>query len=719
MTAAETWPLVGDTPSGVEPDPKPDEPGTELVPVEKSTELEPVGPTPASLPMVRNLRAVKDVEPVLPGWLRDAETFKAAVVWAGRRAAHLTAFHTVRTPMYAARVTFILAPIGLSRLSRWWGRWVSDKDGREVRGNLATGPGVSPEAFYRVTEQQNHTVSTRFGLSAGALVAVLVGAYVGVREATPTTFTLAVVLAVLLLALFGRTPGKGILSHSTSSDVPPRLSETLILTALSSLGIGELNGAVRAAEKLGGNASAVGFPAPITRDGPGFRADIDLPPGVTAGNVIERRERLAAGLRRPTGAVWPEPDGDSHAARLILWVGDKPMSKAKPISWTLAKRGTVDLFQPFPIGVDPRGRVVYITLMFALMVIGAQPRMGKSFLLRLLLLAAALDPRCELHVYDMRGSADLLPLETVAHRLVSGDDDDDMAALLADVTALQQDMRRRYKRIKTLDRSICPEGKVTSELASRRDLGLHPIVLALDECQRAFEHSEYGKELEAIITDLAKRGPAAGIIVILATQRPDAKSLPTGISSNAVLRFCLRVADQTANDMVMGTSSYKAGIRATMFSRSETGVGYLAGEGDDPRITRVAYVDAPTAEAIAARARAGRIAAGLLTGEALGEETPAALEAQPSVLHHMVQVWPVGDARTSYATLADRLTEGFPAVYAGWGVEQVSAALRAAGVPAVQVKRDGRNRQGLARDALLAALPATEPAWSEPGSASR
>ena len=150
---------------------------------------------------------------------------------------------------------------------------------------------------------------------------------------------------------------------------------------------------------------------------------------MTAGDVIERRDRLASGLRRPLGAVWPEADHDTHAGRLILWVGDRPMAKTKPVAWPLLKTGTVDLFAPFPIGVDPRGRPVTVTLMFALGVIGALPRMGKTFLLRLLALAAALDPTVELHIYDLKGGADLLPLEPVAHRFRVGDDPDDLAYL--------------------------------------------------------------------------------------------------------------------------------------------------------------------------------------------------------------------------------------------------------------------------------------------------
>ena len=54
-----------------------------------------------------------------------------------------------------------------------------------------------------------------------------------------------------------------------------------------------------------------------------------------------------------------------------------------------------------------------------------------------------------------------------------------------------------------------------------------------------------------------------------ATQRPDAKSLPTGISADAVLRRCLKVQGQVENDMVLGTSAYKNGTRATMFSRKD------------------------------------------------------------------------------------------------------------------------------------------------------
>ena len=208
--------------------------------------------------------------------------------------------------------------------------------------------------------------------------------------------------------------------------------------------------------------------------------------------------------------------------------------------------------------------------------------MGKTFSLRLALLGACLDPRAWILAFDLKGTGDLSPLEPVAHRYRAGDDEEDIAYAVAAMREMRTELRRRTKVIRDLPRDLCPENKVTDDLASKKKLGLHPIVIGVDECQLWFEHPKYGAELEEICEDLIKRGPAAGIILILATQRPDAKSLPTGISANAVLRFCLKVMGHTENDMVLGTSMHKNGIKATMFARRDKGIGYLAGEGDDP-----------------------------------------------------------------------------------------------------------------------------------------
>jgi S-DNA-T family DNA segregation ATPase FtsK/SpoIIIE len=503
------------------------------------------------------------------------------------------------------------------------------------------------------------------------------------------------VVAVLVgvLGAVGMPADKRVAGRATVSTLaPPRLSAESVTRALQVLGISEMN-------KKG---AQITYPAPITRDGPGWRADVDLPHGVTPQDVMEKRRELASGLRRPLGCVWPEPAGDEHAGRLVLWVGNQDLAKSKQPPWPLARTGKADVFGPVPFGTDQRGRTVNVTLMFANMVIGSIPRVGKTFSLRLLLLAAALDRRAELHAYDLKGTGDLSALEPVAHAYRAGDDTDDIDYAVEDMRALAVELRRRTKVIQKLPRDLCPENKITPELAGKRALGLHPIVVGVDECQRWFENGEHGKELIAIAEDLVRRGPATGIIAVFATQRPDAKSLPTGISGNAILRFALKVMDHTANDMILGTSAHRNGIKATMFTRRDLGIGWLSGEGDDPKITRTYYVDGPAAEVVVTRARAMREQAGTLSGYCLGE----AVEQAPAchLLDDVRAVFAsVGGDRIWHSELLAKLIALRPEVYGDWDVRQLGVELRNLGVPTQQIAlqvEDGerQNRNGILRE---------------------
>ena len=91
---------------------------------------------------------------------------------------------------------------------------------------------------------------------------------------------------------------------------------------------------------------------------------------------------------------------------------------------------------------------------------------------------------------------------------------------------------------------------------------------------------------------IIKIGRALGVFLILATQRPDKDSLPTGVSGNVSTRFCLKVAGQVENDMILGTSAYKNGARATTFRpKIDAGLGYLKGEENTPQVVRTYYLN--------------------------------------------------------------------------------------------------------------------------------
>ena len=244
--------------------------------------------------------------------------------------------------------------------------------------------------------------------------------------------------------------------------------------------------------------------------------------------------------------------------------------------------------------------------------------MGKTFLVKLPLLAAGLDERAEVWVAELKGTGDLAFAEQYAARYTSGADDDSIEAAARMLADLRGELQRRAKTIKGLPRDLAPENKITPPLADRKDLGLHPLVVVIDECQELFSHPEHGKTAGEDAVKVIKLGRALGVILILATQRPDKDSLPTGVSANVGTRACLKVMGHVENDMILGTSAHKQGIRATMFTRRDVGVFYLVGDAD-PQIVKGSYIDGPTGEAIAERARALRIARGTLTGHATGE----------------------------------------------------------------------------------------------------
>lgn len=636
--------------------------------------------------------------PVLPAWVTDDATRRAAARWAVDHTVHTASFHTVRVPLYCARLA-ARSPRGLGRTIVAVLRWTIDADSAGLRRD--SNWRGEPRDYMALMRARKETVQTRLATLALVLFLMAVAAVLLLFVAPGWLLFAATAGTVGLLGHAGRQQDRPLIGPAVVTQDAPRLTSDIVVRALGSLGLAGINQAVN-------KGHGITFPAPITRDGPGWRAEVDLPYGVTVGDVMERRDRLASGLRRPLGCVWPEPVSDAHAGRLVLWVGDRDMNAAKPAAWPLAKSGRTDLFQPIPFGADQRGRLVTVLLMFTAVLIGAMPRQGKTFALRVLLTAVALDPFAQMRIFELKGTGDLSPLEPVAHHYASGADDDAIAAAVASLREVHRELDTRARTIRGLPRHLVPEFKVTPELSRRRSLGLHTLVFAVDECQELFTHPEYGQEAGELATDIIKRGPALGIILILATQRPDAKSLPTGVSANVGTRFCLRVMDQTANDMVLGTSSYKAGLRATTFGPKDRGIGYLVGAADDPQIVRSAYLDGPATEKIVVRARAARLAAGTLSGHALGEIQPTTGDAG-SILDHILTVVPAGEGKVWSETVAERLAEAQPDLYAGWGPDQLAAALKPLGIGTVQISRrqdGGRqvNRRGIDRTDVAAAV---------------
>ncbi|TDC10788.1 cell division protein FtsK [Nonomuraea longispora] len=618
----------------------------------------------------------------------------------------------MRTPKYTAKALWYAVP-GLFRTLGRLLHWAAAEEGNWALRQHAADRN-DPEVWLKLDKQRQRqsrwrvsVVTALAGLALVALLVLLLADVPGlVRSLLPLLAglpdwalrLLVLTPAVPVLARVGRPADAPITDRVSEGPRYRKLTAELVRRALLSCGIAGINSAVAK------DQHAISFPNDIHRDGPGHLAIVDLPYGVEASDVIARRGRLASAMRLPLDQVWPEP-GTGHPGRLALWVGYEPASQMKQPAWPLLREGQVDVFKPFPFATTPRMETVYAELMFRNWLDGGQPGSGKTFALRLKVLAAALDPRAELRIYELKGVGDFKVLEPVCTEYGNGFDDETLARCAGMIKWLYQECQRRSKRISHYAAlGKAPENKVTPELASLKGSGLHPLIVAIDELQELML-SKYGKEAGEILEKVIKLARALGIILLIGTQIPDKDSLPTGITRNVNTRYCLSVADQTANDMILGTSMYKQGYRATVFQPVvEAGWGILSGLGK-PAARRSYYVNSQDAEHVVARAMKLRGLAGTLpeTDTQTRQDAPVF-----DVLSDLANIWPAGENAAWNEALCARLIELRPDFYTGWKSEQLTTALKPYGVSVGDIGRriDGKavTRRGIRFDDLTEAV---------------
>lgn len=629
-------------------------------------------PTESGPGLIDRLRNSKRLD-VIPAWAKSAAEFKEAMRWIAGHVGHTLAFHSVRVPMLYLPKLVWRSPKGVINTLSRIGRWAVDAEGEPLR--QAEARRENTELYLKLSKQRDRRVRLRVALTIVGAVFALVAALFLVFGAGLLTQFVAATLAVLGFGMAGAPADAPLATRAVVKTEVQKLTSDIVVKAMASIGIGQIATAV--AKGLDG----IRFVSPITREGPGWRADIDLPLGVTVADVADRRARLASGLRRPLGCVWPDADPNEHEGRLILWVGDRDLSKTGIVKWQLANARRHDIFKRIPFGIDPRGRAQSVPMIQHNILVGSLPGQGKTSSVRVLACGAALDPSVELWLHENKGTGDLDELECVSHRFVSGIDDDSIKYAADSLKLLREEVMRRAAAMKKLPRDLCPDKRVTRQIADKRSLKLWPLLAVFDECQNLFAHSKYGKQAGEDAEFIIKLGRALGVILVLATQRPDKDSLPTGISGNVSIRFALRVAGQVENDMILGTSAYKNGVRATAFRPEiDAGNGYLAGATALPVVVRTAYLDDNATNAVAQRAYQLRKAEGLLSGHALGEDAESTSGPSYDLLADVAAVVPVSEERVWNERIAARLAELRPEVYGGWKGENVTSALKPHGI---------------------------------------
>ncbi len=639
-------------------------------------------------------RPVADkLAPQLPGWLTDrhqlADTTRKTVM----RGGHWSLWHGIRLPLYTARLIGY-SPRGCWRVLRQLWAFLWDEELRPLRIEAVTSS--DPKTAMVLRRERNDRIHRRV-IVAGVLAAFGAVALVVASLLAPGWAMWAAAAGTVLIAGWVGRPVDKRITRPAGELVgnPGPVRAPLVMQALCDIGIGRMR-----------DPASIRLVFDVARQGPGYHVGFELPPGVTAVQVMEKREELAAALRREIGTVWPSK-GVRHPGHLALYVSDQPMNSAKQTPWPLLKTGGVDVFRPCPLFTDQQGGWVPLTLAYTHGVVGGVPGSGKTFGLRQIGVAAALDPRVKLFLLDGKGNGDLAPLALVADVYKVGDEDEEIADQLNELRRLREEMRRRARVIREqLTREECPESKVTSTLADRRDLGLEPILVLVDEVQVYAEHEDkkVREEFVRLFTDLVKRGRSAGIMCYFATQKPDASALPSAIASNSTIRLAFKVNDWQSNDQILGTSAHQNGLRATLFGWNDRGLAYLKGDGADAQIVRTIHgMDAVAAEKVVLRAHAARQAQHRLTGYALGEEARHEAD-QATLLDDVRHV--IGTSSTMHL---EQIREGLellrPGIYGHADNNGLGRLLRTAGVRVASVHvTDRGSHKGVRREWLDVAV---------------
>ena len=237
----------------------------------------------------------------------------------------------------------------------------------------------------------------------------------------------------------------------------------------------------------------------------------------------------------------------------------------------------LSIFDPVHLGLDEFGEQIYVWLAERNMLIGGEPGAGKSSAVNLITAHGALSADCELVLIDGK-QVELGSWRHLAHIFVGPSIKNAIAAM----KALQQIMDDRYDQLLATGRRKIIRGS-----------GEPVYLVVIDEY--AYFSATVGErkeqaEFAALTRDLVARGRAAGVIVILATQRPSHQIIDPSLRDLFSYRWAFRCTTDSSSDTVLGHGWASEGYTAADIDPLARGVGWLLSETGVPRRIKAAYL---------------------------------------------------------------------------------------------------------------------------------
>jgi S-DNA-T family DNA segregation ATPase FtsK/SpoIIIE len=297
-----------------------------------------------------------------------------------------------------------------------------------------------------------------------------------------------------------------------------------------------------------------------------------------SGTAFQELEQLCPYLATHFGVGEVRATVDrADASRVELTICSKDTFAGGPIPWPGVTSEIASAWDPISVGVDRDGNRISISLIERNLLIGGEPGSGKSVLLNVLIAYLSRCSDVKLYLFDAK-FVELRNWSQIASGFVGPNIDDAIAQL----QRLRSVMEERYEFL--------------SQQRARklhRNHGLDLIVVVIDELPFyvANPDKSRAREFSDLLGDLIARGRAAGIIFVVAAQKPSADMLPSSIRDLINLRLAFRCSTKEASDTILGGGWASAGFSAATIGINNRGVGWLLGDSGTPELIRGYFID--------------------------------------------------------------------------------------------------------------------------------
>jgi S-DNA-T family DNA segregation ATPase FtsK/SpoIIIE len=237
----------------------------------------------------------------------------------------------------------------------------------------------------------------------------------------------------------------------------------------------------------------------------------------------------------------------------------------------------LSIWQRVHLGIDENGDLVSVDLAERNILLGGEPGAGKSNGVNLITAHGALSGDCELVLIDGK-QVELGPWRHCAEKFIGPSITDAIAC----GKWLQAIMNQRYDLLLAAGlRKITPESG-------------QPVYLVVIDEYAYFSATVGDKkqqgEFGALIRDLVARGRAAGVIVVLATQRPSFQIIDPSLRDLFGYRWAFRCTTGASSDVVLGHGWATRGYSAATIDPLARGVSWLLAEDGTPQRIKAAYL---------------------------------------------------------------------------------------------------------------------------------